>query len=137
MADVVALLSIFVFFPAILAYFSYKKKRLAAASKSNPKELEAVRAERKQLEARVQNLESIVCSVEFELNARLNRLATQESAVGHLSEVAAKPRVLAAVGGGDLATAKTAVAQPVPISSSIGAGQRVAGRYVLERELGR
>src|SRR5689334_3279061 len=39
------------------------------------KELESIKHEKKLLEERVRNLESIVCSVDLELNARLNRLA--------------------------------------------------------------
>src|SRR5262249_9865755 len=55
----------------IVAYFRYKTKQLTAGRGVAEKELEALRAERRQLEARVQNLESIVCSVDLELNARL------------------------------------------------------------------
>ena len=47
---------------AIVSYFRYKTRQLAAKSGGDKKELEKLRDERKQLEARVQNLESIVCS---------------------------------------------------------------------------
>src|SRR6185312_13759715 len=63
-------------------YFKFKRLQLEAG-RGNPaaqKQLEELMAIRKQLEGRVQNLESIVCSVDLELNARLNRLAAQQSA---------------------------------------------------------
>ena len=41
------------------------------------KELTALREEKKLLAARVENLESIVCSSDFELNQRLRRLGTE------------------------------------------------------------
>src|SRR5262245_23455688 len=60
----------------IVKYFRFREKQLEAARGQDPKLLESLEKERKLLEERVQNLESIVCSVDFELNARLNRLAS-------------------------------------------------------------
>jgi serine/threonine-protein kinase len=108
-------------------YFSYKKRALTAGNRTEDRrELEAMRKERKQLEARVQNLESIVCSVDFELNQRLNRLAAQQSAIGALP-----PKREAA--GGTNALSPTVAA---PIVGPLAPGARIAGRYTLERELG-
>ncbi|HZS38740.1 MAG TPA: protein kinase [Polyangia bacterium] len=118
--------------------YSYKKKQLNAAGKSDPKELERLKHERKQLEARVQNLESIVCSVEFELNARLNRLAATQSAIGALPPAKPKPALLPAGGAPDVGTSPT-VASPMRAGfaeAPLAAGERIAGRYTLERELG-
>ena len=56
---------------AIVSFFRYKTRALAVRSQTSDQELTALRDERKQLEARIQNLESIVCSVDLELNARL------------------------------------------------------------------
>jgi eukaryotic-like serine/threonine-protein kinase len=114
----------------VVSYFRYKTKQLAASSKVDQKELEGLREERKQLEARVQNLESIVCSVDLELNARLNRLAAQQSALGLLPPAAPPPK-------SDGATSPT-VARPMPPSpmTPLGPGQKIANRYTLERELG-
>src|SRR5262245_4797977 len=64
----------------IVTYYRFRAKELDA-KKGDPKLLEAAHRERKQLEARIENLESIVTSVDFELNQRLNRLAT-EKAIG-------------------------------------------------------
>jgi serine/threonine-protein kinase len=109
---------------AIVSYFRYKTRQLAARSGGDQKQIEALRNERKQLEARVQNLESIVCSVDFELNARLNRLAAGASQLA-----------LPAVGGG--ITPPPASAPTIKAPASTAAGTRIANRFVLERELGR
>ncbi len=45
---------------------------------ADPKELEALRQERKLLSERIENLESIVCSVDYELNTRLAQLAGEQ-----------------------------------------------------------
>jgi serine/threonine-protein kinase len=124
---------------AMTLFYSFKKKQLNAAAKGDPKELERLKQERKQLEARVQNLESIVCSVEFELNARLNRLAATQSAVGALPPATRpKPALLPAGGAADVGTSPT-VASPMRAGyaeAPLGPGERIAGRYTLERELG-
>jgi serine/threonine-protein kinase len=104
-------------------FYGYKRRQLKSGSATDARELEALRAERKQLEARVQNLETIVCSVDLELNARLNRLAAQQSAIGALPP--ARPN--------DPAISPTV---PSPASAPIAPGQKIANRYTLERELG-
>jgi len=133
--DTVALISIFgmpVAIVGIVSYFRYKTRALAArSSPAAERELEGLRQERKQLEARVQNLESIVCSVDLELNARLNRLA--ESAIKALPPA---PAPVAAAAGGPAAPAP-APPPRAPTPSELVPGRTIAGRYVLERELGR
>jgi serine/threonine-protein kinase len=114
----------------IVSYFRFKTRQLTSGKGVANKELETLRAERKQLEARVQNLESIVCSVDLELNARLNRLAANASAVGLLP-----PKQAA---GGELAAAPTVASplRPTGGSTPLGPGEKIGNRYVLERELG-
>ena len=70
----------------IVASFRYRTKELALKEKElekrrllNPAPSEELDKKRKELESRIENLESIVCSVDFELNARLNRLAAAQS----------------------------------------------------------
>src|SRR5690349_1704186 len=46
----------------------------AEKARGNPKELEALRTERKLLVERIENLESIVCSVDHDLNQKLVKL---------------------------------------------------------------
>jgi hypothetical protein len=135
---IVAIISTFgmpIVIVGIVSHFRYKTK-LLNAGKGDPKQLEKERDERKQLEARVQNLESIVCSVDLELNARLNRLLAAQSQVGMLpahKPVTPKPA--------NEATSPT-VASTTPNHGSIFAmalqpGQTIASRYTIERELGR
>jgi serine/threonine-protein kinase len=114
----------------IVSYFRFKTRQLMqASSPQSKKELEDLQKEKKQLEARVQNLESIVCSVDFELNQRLNRLAAQQSAIGLLPPHAAQP-----AGGEALApTASPNLASPV---FGLASGRKIASRYVIDRELG-
>ena len=81
-------------------------------------ELKALEAQRAELEQRIRNLETIVCNVDFELNAKINRLATQSIAA------MAAPRSAAIEEAGSLASGK------------MRAGTKVAGRFVIERPLG-
>jgi serine/threonine-protein kinase len=113
----------------IVTYFRYKTKELQARSKADPKELEALQAERKQLEARVQNLESIVCSVDLELNQRLNRLAAQQSAIGLLPPAPKSDKA-------DKNDKHEMASAPTTELSPLRNGQKIANRYTLERELG-
>src|SRR5438270_10172901 len=109
-------------------YFKYKMAQLRAKQDHDPKQLEKEREERKQLEARIQNLESIVCSVDLELNARMNRMLAAQSAIGalppHVDQTALSPKSAAQPRGSVLAMALTP-------------GQKIAERYTIERELGR
>jgi serine/threonine-protein kinase len=96
----------------------------------------------KLLEARVQNLETIVCSVDFELNQRLNRIAAEASRAGLLAAPA--PSMAAAQGGGSvgasIGTDATVAAKGFPgmpgIGGALSPGQVLLGRYTIEKELG-
>ncbi len=70
------------------------------------------------LEHRLRNLESIVCSVDFELNAKLNRLASKQLA-----------------GATQAAASEHAETEAFSLGR-IGPGTRVAGRFVVEEQLG-
>jgi tRNA A-37 threonylcarbamoyl transferase component Bud32 len=56
-----------------------KERAHQLGDSTSRKELEDLRGERKLLVARIENLESIVCSVDYELNMRLSRLAGEQS----------------------------------------------------------
>ncbi|HTA19332.1 MAG TPA: serine/threonine-protein kinase, partial [Polyangia bacterium] len=88
----------------------------------------------KQLEARVQNLESIVCSVDLELNTRLNKLLAQQSSIGALSPFAGAAGPTKSLP--DLATG-IASARGSLLAMALQPGQKIAGRYTIEREIGR
>jgi len=103
----------------IVSYFRYKTNLLKAKQGEDPKQLEKEREERKQLEARVQNLESIVCSVDLELNARMNRMLAAQSAIGALPPHNPTPRPQGSV-----------------LAMALAPGQKIAERYTIERELG-
>lgn len=79
-----------------------------------------------ELEERVRHLETIVCSVDFELNAKLNRLASHQLQLGD-----AAARAISAAGPGP-------AAKPAPKSGLfvLEPGQRLADRFVIERALG-
>ena len=109
----------------VTQYFRYKMAQLRAKQKDDPKQLEKEKEERKQLEARVQNLESIVCSVDLELNARMNRMLAAQSAVGALPPHQPNDKLAATVPRGSV------------LAMALAPGQKIADRYTIERELGR
>ena len=91
--------------------------------------LEAQRGEQsaqaRELEERVRHLETIVCSVDFEINAKLNRLASRQIQLSEASTQSA-----AKLTAGDQA------ASPSGPLYALEAGQRLADRFVVERALG-
>ena len=106
--------------------------QLRAKQEQDPKQLEKEREERKQLEARIQNLESIVCSVDLELNARMNRMLAAQSAIGALPpHVGRQTTAGAGADGGDAQRAARCWRW------RCSPGQKIAERYTIERELGR
>jgi eukaryotic-like serine/threonine-protein kinase len=116
----------------LVSYFRYKTRQLTQGSPKDKQQLEALDKEKKLLEARVQNLESIVCSVDFELNQRLNRLAAQQSAIGLL------PPAQKSADGSHEAHAPT-IASPLhagPLVTTFAPGRKIANRYTVEKELG-
>ena len=115
----------------IVTYYRYRAKELDA-KKGEPKLLEAAVKERKLLEARIENLESIVTSVDFELNQRLNRLAT-EKAIGPAVSPIERTMPASLPPGGTVAAA----VEPGYALGHLRPGQVVLGRYTIERELGR
>ena len=137
----IAFFSIPVWIVGIRTYYRALEKGLVGPkakqleqSPAQKKELEDLRNEKKQLEARVQNLESIVCSVDLELNARLNRLALEQN---RLSFDGVTPQLPSG-------SAHTLALQNAPAAAVVRAtpgelqvGQVLASRYKIERQLGR
>ncbi len=87
----------------------------------------ALTAEKSELESRLQHLEQIVCNVDFELNAKLNRLSTR-----HFALEAVLPA------GRDLAAASEGIAAETErvLRGTVRPGQVVAGRFEIIRLLG-
>jgi serine/threonine-protein kinase len=148
---IIAILSVFGM-PAVIvfivSYFRFRTKQLALeearARSESPKLLAAANEEKKALEARIQNLESIVCSVDFELNQRLNRVLAEKPVVrgasgGALGVLAAPAPggTVAAAGGREAAVSPTGETTPGYAFGQLRPGQVVLGRYTVERELGR
>ncbi|HVH99339.1 MAG TPA: serine/threonine-protein kinase [Enhygromyxa sp.] len=77
-----------------------------------------------ELEQRIQHLETIVCSVDFELNAKLNRLASHQLQLG---DAATKALPAASNGASARSTAPLFALEP---------GQQLGERFVIERALG-
>jgi serine/threonine-protein kinase len=135
----------------IVFHYRYRTRELELRAKqaADPKLLEKAAEEKKQLEARIQNLEAIVCSVDFELNQRLNRL-TAHSVAAPVAK-GDTPRLALAVGapkpspslvtGPTLGPTSPLPASPAPlVSYALGVlapGQVVLGRYTIVREIGR
>jgi eukaryotic-like serine/threonine-protein kinase len=162
MEGIVAILATFgtpVLIVFTVVYYRYRTRELALREKqaADPRKLEASEKEKKLLEQRIQNLESIVCSVDFELNQRLNRLASQASIAARALPAPSPSAGGAAVGGSSgtavnttpLPTAElrpggTLAAGAAPVRAELShhlgqlsPGQVVLGRYTIERELGR
>jgi serine/threonine-protein kinase len=77
-----------------------------------------------ELQQRIEHLETIVCSVDFELNAKLNRLASHQLQLGD-----AATRALPAA-------AKSASSRPTVPLFSLEPGQQLGERFLIERALG-
>ncbi|MBL9099381.1 MAG: serine/threonine protein kinase [Myxococcales bacterium] len=109
-----------------MKYFHLERmKELDSGNGGNGgKEVKALQAERAVLEQRLRALETIVCNVDFELNAKLNRLATQNMAA------------LSAAPGNGQGMAAAVDAAGTLATGSIRVGTKVAGRFIIERLLG-
>ena len=81
-----------------------------------------------ELEQRIQHLETIVCSVDFELNAKLNRLASVQLQLGDAAT--------RAIAGQLPAASSTSPSKPRPQLFTLDEGQRLADRFVIQRALG-
>src|SRR5262245_15514005 len=166
MDGVVAILMVFgmpVLIVFIRSYFKHQAALLELRSKEKDgaKLLNAASKEREALEARIQNLESIVCSVDFELNQKLNRVIEKSQVMAALP-AAARAQIAALPAGGTaaaepvrrsygssasggpaagsaaaLAAVATDQTQPGYVLGHLAPGQVVLSRYTIERELGR
>jgi len=107
--------------PRYLRYKHEQRMKELDGAGGDARALKALTAERNALEQRVQALESIVCNVDFELNAKLNRLAAATQSIAALGPGPASMVVQQAEG---------------LVSGHIRPGQRVGGRFEIVRLLG-
>jgi len=82
--------------------------------------------EKRQLEERLRTLETIVCSVDYELNAKLNRLASRQLLMSPPT-----PSNEATIG-----SAPTIASNPPPPMPGLQHGHLLAGRFLLDRRIG-
>ena len=125
---------IFIIFGSIVAGRALKyrhaermKELESGRRAADEREVKALSAAKAELEERVRHLETIVCNVDFELNAKLNRLATR-----HLALEAALP------GGASLQERSEGIAAEAErvLAGTVRPGQVVAGRFEIIRLLG-
>ncbi len=107
-----------------------KRLELEAKTGGNNDETKKLVEENKLLRERVENLESIVCSVDFELNQKLARLTDEQRSMVQLPAPAA-PAL------DKTATAVPSAAKPQPATTVLEPGQVLAQRYRVQRLLGK
>jgi serine/threonine-protein kinase len=92
-------------------------------------EMKRLEKENKMLRERVENLETIVCSVDFELNAKLNRLASVQLQIGDAATRAVAGELAAADSGKRTRAVRPSLFELEP-------GLRLADRFVIQRAIG-
>ena len=119
-------------------YFRLRGKQLALGpGPVNPNALQEAQREKRLLEARIQNLESIVCSVDFELNQRLNRLAAVSGGMPALGPARTPSSPPSAYDATVATGPRSGATGSVYALGHLESGRVVLGRYRIERELGR
>jgi serine/threonine-protein kinase len=141
---IIAIIMIFgmpVFIVGIRSWFKYRtavhERERQLPSPEEKKRIERLEADRALLEERVQNLETIVCSVDLELNARLNRLAAQQS------RIALPPATTPDAAGSAPTATSPAPLSPTALataheasSGALAPGATLLGRFQIERLIG-
>jgi serine/threonine-protein kinase len=157
MADIPGLVAIVMTLgmaPAIIyirGQYKLKEKQLQLeAGNAKPEETKRLTEENKLLRERVENLESIVCSVDFELNQKVAKLIDdQRSVIQPVSPAPASAASAGVPGGAPTADAaptppeldRTATAhnpdKATPLTTTLEPGQILAKRYRIQRLLGK
>src|SRR5690606_2950662 len=138
-----------------------KEKQLTGGDPGARKLLQAHEEERKLLAERIENLEAIVCNNDYELNMRIAQLAVAQTAAlgpgapadadedknapadgpgpdaAAASDDATGPTLAAGAHDGDMDEKAAAVRAAAAAPAAIAVGKLLAGRYRIERLLGR
>jgi len=128
-----------------------KERRLELEAKTggSAEETKRLTEENKLLRERVENLESIVCSVDFELNQKLAKVIDEQRSLilppgaapalqaAPAPDAAAAPASPTPPGLDRTATAHGASARSGPLTTSLEPGQILAQRYRVQRLLGK
>lgn len=144
MPDIVGLFAVLGTFsiPLYVIKTRHDAKRLeleakAGGGKGNEKQAQLLLEENKLLRERVENLESIVCSVDFDLNKKLAKVIDEQRSL-LLPPVANGPQPPPAAALDRTATAHGAEQKPAPsLSTTLEPGQVLAQRYRVQRLLGK
>src|SRR5580704_1068860 len=113
-----------------------KKLELEAKTGGNAGDTKKLLEENKLLRERVENLEAIVCSVDHELNQKVAKLVDEQRA--QLPAPSPTPAPAPNVAPDQPAALAPRAAVPAPATpSSIEPGQMLAGRYRVQRLLGK
>jgi len=150
MADLAGLVAIVMSLgmaPAIIylrGQYKLKEKQLQLeAGNTKPEETKRLTEENKLLRERVENLESIVCSVDFELNQKLAKVIDEQRSqllpAPAVAAIAPPPATDGAPTPPGLDRTATAhgQAKATPMTTSLEAGQVLAQRYRIQRLLGK
>jgi len=139
MEGIIAIIMVFGTIPATIIaarWLKYRHEQRLAQLKAAPGpeagEVKKLEAARDELEGRVRHLEAIVCSVDFELNAKLNQLASRQLALSSAGSSSAAGSLGPGADDSGAAMADT----EVYAGSSLGPGSRLAERFVIDRMLG-
>src|SRR5262245_3295110 len=108
----------------------YKKRKLELEAKTggdDPKQVAGLLEENRLLRERVENLETIVCSVDFELNKKLAKVIDEQRSLVIAPGQPGPLQIAAAKQKDDKALDRTATAQvaakPAPLSITLEPGQ--------------
>ncbi|MDD9938235.1 MAG: serine/threonine-protein kinase, partial [Myxococcales bacterium] len=135
-------------FPSILSAAKgggrKEARRLQQLLDASTAEVKALRAENSKNEVRLQTLEGIVCDVDFELNRKLARLATQALALPAPESCGGTPVLASAPQSNPGASSPPAQSgarphartEAAPSAGVLSAGTRVGDRFVVEELLG-
>ena len=140
---------------AIKRSFDLKEKRLEGGSPAEKKQLAALSEDKRLLQERVENLESIVCNVDYELNLRIAQVAGAQSQLAALPEPVdgeagevgkdaeadapadASARTMTAVAGISELQRKAAAVRASAGPAAFAIGDVVSNRYRVDKLLGR
>lgn len=109
--------------------FDLKEKSLGGGNDEEKKRIAALEKERKLLVERIGNLESIVCSTDYELNLQIARLAAAQEAAGALPPASAE-------GAAKESAAKEGARKGGSVQETLLAGAATAAGAVGRREHG-
>src|SRR6185436_13902404 len=110
----------------------------------NNNETKRLTEENKLLRERVENLESIVCSVDFELNQKLAKVIDEQRSLilpagAQAGNAGTAPTAVPVTPGGSPALERTATAavRAAPVTATLEPGHVLAQRYRIQRLLGK